>query len=145
LARNCEGLIVKKYSQGFTLIELMITVAIVGILAAVALPAYDQHVVKTRRSLAKGCLVELGQFMERQYTTSMSYASVTLPNTSCVQDLSVTYSFAFATAQPTATTYLINATPTGPQARDLQCGTLSLSQTGARTVSGTKTSKECWQ
>ncbi len=144
MARNHSGLIMKR-NFGFTLIELMIAVAIVSILAAVALPSYQQHVMKTRRALAKGCLIELGQHMERQYTTSMSYASATLPITSCTEDLVSSYTFAFGAGQPTATTYLINATPAGPQSGDTQCGTLGLTQNGTRSVSGNLSSQVCWK
>lgn len=134
-----------KRNLGFTLVELMIAVAIVSILAAVALPSYQQYVTKTRRALAKGCLVELGQHMERHYTTSMSYATAVLPNTSCISDLANTYTFAFGAAQPTATTYLINATPTGPQTSDTQCGTMGLTQSGTRSISGSSSVAVCWK
>ena len=58
---------------GFTLIEVMIVVAVIGILAAIAYPSYQESVTKTRRSAAQGCLVEMAQFMERFYTTNMRY------------------------------------------------------------------------
>jgi type IV pilus assembly protein PilE len=135
----------KNRNSGFTLIELMITVAIVAILAAIALPIYERHVIKTRRTLAKGCLIEIGQFMERQYTTSMSYATATIPATSCISDLASQYTFSFVTGQPTATTYTVNATPIGAQLHDTQCAELGLNQAGVRTVSGTQSSTECWK
>ncbi|QDL54232.1 type IV pilin protein [Rhodoferax aquaticus] len=134
----------KKRNRGFSLIELMITVAIISIVAMIALPNYQEHIIKTRRVLAKACLVELGQLMERQYTTTMSYAAAVLPGTTCTQDLSATYTFAFANA-PTATTFIINATPKGAQSGDTQCGTMGLNQVGARSASGSKTVKECWK
>lgn len=135
----------KKSDQlGFTLMELMIVVAIVGILAAIALPSYQSHVVKTRRVVAATCLGEFAQQMERQYSTTMSY-NVTLPTAGCTADLTGFYTIAYATAQPTASTYTIEATPAGAQTSDTQCATLSINHLGVKTVSGTGTVAECWR
>jgi type IV pilus assembly protein PilE len=138
-------------SQGFTLIELMIVVAIVGILASIAYPSYIDHVVKTRRAMAAGCLMELSQFMERFHTTNMAYDKdtanngVTLPATTCQTDLQNFYTFAFPGAGPTATTFTIEATPTGIQAtRDTRCATIGITQAGQKTISGTANVAACW-
>lgn len=135
----------KKSNQlGFTLMELMIVVAIVGILAAIALPSYQSHVLKTRRITAAACLSEFTQQMERQFSTAMSYA-VALPTLSCTTDLSGFYTFAFATGEPTASTFKIEAVPTGAQSNDSQCATLSLNHLGVKTEDGTATVAECWR
>lgn len=134
-----------KTHKGFTLIELMITVAIVAILAAVALPTYNEHVLKTRRAVAASCLLEYAQSMERAYTTSMSYASASVATNSCSNELSGTYTFGFATAQPTASTFIINAQPTGGQTADSKCGTLGIDQAGTKSITGTKSISECWR
>jgi len=131
-------------TQGFSLIELMIVVAVIGILSAIAYPAYTDYVVKTRRAAAASCTMELAQYMERYYTTNMSYASATLPSTSCQTDLASFYTFAFNGAV-TAGAFLIEATPQGVQAtRDTKCGTLGINEKGEKTKSGTSTVAACW-
>mgnify|MGYP001255508565 CR=1 FL=1 len=124
---------------GFTLIELMIVVAIVAILAAVAYPSYQAHVIRTNRALANGCLLELSQFMELYYTTNISYAGAALPATECQNTLAARYAFAFQAA-PAANQFTIQATPGGAQAADT-CGTLSINQAGVRTPN----TPECWR
>lgn len=122
----------------------MIVVAIVGILSAIAYPSYIDYVVKTRRATAAGCLMELSQFMERYYTTRMTYLAATLPATSCQTDLDSIYAFSHQ-VDPTATTFSIQAAPQGLQGtRDTKCATLRLDQSGAKTITGTGTVSACW-
>lgn len=135
---------IRRLQHGFTLMELMIVVAIMGILVAIALPSYQSHVLRTRRVTAASCLMELAQQMERQYATGMSYV-VALPAASCRNDLTGFYTFAFATGEPTASTYEIEASPAGAQAGDTRCDVLSLNQQGVKTVSGTGSVAECWR
>ena len=69
-------------SRGFTLIELMIAVAIVGLLAAVAYPSYTEYVKKTRRAEAAAILLEAAQIAERQFSQTGSYAGAPIPSQS---------------------------------------------------------------
>lgn len=147
MARNFERLKMfsAKKQTGFTLIELMITVAIVAIVTSIALPSYQNYVLRTKRAVAAGCLLEMAQHMERTFTTSMSYAAATIPELSCKSEIANAYTFAFQTGFPTATTYAIDASPTGGQSSDTKCGTLSLNQAGQKSVDGTDTAANCWR
>jgi type IV pilus assembly protein PilE len=140
---------------GFTLIELMIVVAIVAIVAAIAYPAYTNYIVKTRRVAAASCLSEYANYMERYYTTNLGYdedtattpVANTLPALDCagVQRTGTNYKYTLPAATLKVASYVINAVPIGTQlARDTKCGTLTLDQTGKRTVSGTDTVDRCW-
>ena len=135
--------------RGFTLIELMIAVVIVGILAMIAYPSYTNYLVKSRRSQATACLQEASQFMERFYTTNLRYdqtaggTAVSLPVTSCIQDMDGRYVISIGSVN--ANSFVLRATPQGAQASaDAKCGTLSLSQNGTKAVSGTAAVASCW-
>lgn len=135
-------------AAGFTLIEVMIVVVIVAILAAIAYPNYSNHVTKTRRAAAAGCLAELTHFMERYRTTHMSYedADDPLPVTGCMGELEDFYQFGFDGAV-TASAFKAQATPIGVQeSRDTLCGVLAVDQAGRRTVSGSASvdPNQCW-
>lgn len=127
--------------RGFTLIELMIVVAIVGILSSIAYGSYQDSIVKSRRKVAQGCLLEQAQFMERFFTTNMTYATATLPaptRQQCQADLASYYGFGLVT---TVDTYTLTATAKGIQENaDANCKVMEVTQTGARTP----TTAGCW-
>lgn len=129
--------------RGFTLIEIMIVVLIIAVLAAIALPSYNDQVTRTRRATAAACLLERAQFMERYYTTGLTYVGA--PNPAQCQDIQAFYQVSFV-ATPTANAYTLRAVPQGQQAaRDTACGTLSINQRGVRTVSATGADPmTCW-
>jgi type IV pilus assembly protein PilE len=135
--------------QGFSLMEVMVVVTIIGIISAVALPAYGKYVLETRRASATSCMTELAQFMERVYTGSMDYsrnngAATVLPQTSCSIDLADFYTFSMNAG---VQTYTLTAAPKGPQLKDTTCATLTLNQAGVRTAAGANTPaivRKCW-
>lgn len=134
--------------RGFTLIELMITVAIVAILAAVAYPAYTQYLVRSNRSSAVSFVMTLASRQEqynldfRQYTNQMALlGAATIP-----AEVSNNYNVAVTVDNTLAPPiYSITATPSGnQQARDTQCGILTIDQTGNKTTSGPGPVGKCW-
>lgn len=130
-------------ARGFTLIEVMVVVAIIGIIASIAYPSYQQHIIKSYRASAKACMLEHAQFMERAYTTEMEYPSED-PALACSTANNLNQRYTIAANAPTSSTYTITATPIGAQTADATCGTLTLNQTGNRTISGTGAVGDCW-
>ncbi|NNM58434.1 MAG: type IV pilin protein [Legionellales bacterium] len=129
---------------GFTLIELMVTLVIIGILTAITYPSYQGYMQRDRRSDGQIALLDLANKMERYFTSNNTYAGATLTG---VGELATSpsgyYNLSIATA--TATTYTLQAAPTGAQTSDTTCATLTLNQLGQKGATGTGTASTCWQ
>jgi len=154
-----------KNTTGFTLIELMITVAIVGILASIALPSYQSSVMRSRRVDAEGALVNFANAMERYFTANNTYCDaadttgttasgcggsgndIGKPATTVYSIPSTTTSsYTITISAVTPTTYTLSAARAGAQAND-KCGTLTLTNTGAKGIPGANTGltpADCW-
>lgn len=105
-------------STGFTLIELMVAVAVIGILAAIAIPNYQQYIKKSRRTEAQSILLDLQQKQEKWRINNASYG--TLADIGPAPSSSY---YSFSVSDNTASGYLITATASGSQASDSQGGT----------------------
>lgn len=138
-AGNCG---MRRKNAGFSLIELMIAVAVIAILSAIAYASYQSSVVRTRRSAAAACLQEQAQLMERYYTTNLKYEGA--PDPTCDADVTRFYAISFV-EDPTEKAFELQAVPQEPQAtNDAKCGTLTLDQKGVRGVSGSGERDACW-
>jgi len=141
--------------RGFSFIELLIVLAIAALLTSVAIPSYQSHLRSVYRGEARTALLEAAQWMERHFSLSQSYAltaqNTTINNAALVaaglgttpRAGTVRYNISFS-AGPTATTYTLQAVPTGPQAADTRCGTLTFTHLQVRGISGTGTVADCW-
>lgn len=144
--------------RGFNLLELMITLVIIGTLAAFAIPAYQDSVRKSRRADAKSVLLQAAQWMERRYTTNNCYDNPCGSGTAPTLDPGLTAAPAgcagancyynitlVAIAQ---NSYTLNAAPiaTTDQIKD-PCQTLTVDNTGAKGVTNgaTLSAGDCWR
>jgi type IV pilus assembly protein PilE len=135
--------------EGFTLIELMITVAIVAILATIAATSYTSQVQKSRRTDARSALLDLAGREEKLFSTTNAYTNslATLGYSSAIVG-SAYYTVAVVSPDPAqpalgASSYSITATPINSQLGDTQCATMSVNQTGLQSA-GPATAATCW-
>lgn len=135
-----------KRTQGFTLIEVMIVVVIVAILAAVAIPSYQDSVRKTRRADAKEALTRIAALQERFFFTNNRYGTFEDLGLSSTTGLNVQidsqegfYDIRLANCGGT-NCFQLQATPKGAQSQDSTCALFSLNHVGQKTA----TSDKCW-
>lgn len=124
----------KNKQHGFTLVELMIVVAIMGILAAIAYPAYQRYVLESRRAEAQAQLVEWSIRLERQRTVGMAgytTTGVTAPTN--------TSTYTYSVQAIAAGSFTIQAAAGGAQAADAACSPLTINNLGAKTPAA------CWR
>lgn len=130
-----------KQIQGFTLIELMITVVIVGVIAAIAYPLYTDYVLSSRRAVAHKALTELSSRMQRHWQNRIprSYPSTVASVGMSTNTEGNHYTLSIASASTTSFTVQATAVGSSPQINDTGCTTMTLSATGA------KSPANCWK
>ncbi len=135
-----------RQQRGFTLIEVMIVVAIIGILATIGFPSYLEQVAKSRRADANRGLMEAEQHMRRYFAARDTFTGVTLPAGLAVAPRPASGAASYnielienggvvaTTSAASATTFTLRATRTGNMAGD-RCGDLTVTNTGVKRLS----------
>lgn len=133
--------------HGFTLIEVMIVVAVVGILTAIAVPSYNEYIRRGHRADARAALLQAQQWLERASTATGVYPTALPPTLTWATDNTKRYTLGFKGVNTNAAFTLIATRKTGPQATD-KCGDLTLTNTGVRGADNytvTNVEAECWR
>jgi type IV pilus assembly protein PilE len=141
---NCLIPKVKGKQHGFTLLELMIVVAVISLLAAVTYPSYNQYVLRGNRSEGRAALLDTAAKLERFYSDNNRYATAddTFPALANFSTTTETSKYTLSlTASGTYQTYVITATPSFT---DPECANLTFTQAGTKGISGTGTVGNCW-
>lgn len=129
-------------NHGFTVIELMIALVVIGILASIALPAYQDYTKKARRADAKTALLEIQLAQEKWRANNPTYATIAGLGMSATSEDGY-YTLA-VTLSNSDTDYTATATPQGVQSSDTECGSFSIDQDGNQFVTGGLGVNSCW-
>lgn len=129
-------------SHGFTLIELMIVVAVIGILAAIAYPSYKDYVIRAKRADGKTALLQVQLAQEKYRANHVAYGTLDQIGASHTSPDGY-YTIAIPVGSTLdGTNYTVTAAPTFA---DIKCGTLGINQAGTKTKTGTDSVVNCWR
>lgn len=132
---------------GFTLIELMISLAVLAVIIGIAIPSYNQYVLEAGRSEAKGVLMQGAQTLERCYTRFSAYNDGNCDLSQGATMMSENDKYQLQATTVAANEFLLTAVPQGGQRNDSECGNFTLDDTGARGISASTDPAvvdECW-
>ncbi|WP_125716488.1 type IV pilin protein [Pseudoalteromonas rubra] len=134
----------KHTEQGFTLVEMMITIAILGILASIAYPSYSEYVRRAARAEAAATLLDAANKQEQYFVDNRQYASTLaelgLPTTTENDYFSLQIALG-----DDLNSFVVTATATGgPLADDTECTTLTINNLNIRGSTGTFAADRCW-
>lgn len=134
-----------KSTKAFTLLELVITIAIIGIVAAIGIPLYKQHMAVTHRADGQIALLKLATAMENYYLKQHTYNGANFHNLEQADTSPEGYYTLAIALENDGQSYQLKAIPVGQQAKlDTQCGTLQLSTDGRRSFIGHDPKAQCW-
>lgn len=131
--------------KGFTLIELIIAVTIVGILSVIVYPVYTNYTLKSRRSDALATLTQDQMAFERCYAQNFSYNAACTSMPTFPQVTPQGY-YSIALSNFGASTYTLTATPIGPQVKDTTCSNITINQANVKTATDNSATPQpiCW-
>jgi len=132
-------------SLGFGLLELLLTLVVLGVLVCFSYPSYQHYLVRARRVEAESALLNLAEQMEHYYMANAnSYSGASLEKLGATNYTTNGYYY-LSLESVTPNSYVLEATPQGVQGkRDLVCGSLSIDQTGTKDINGRGQAKDCW-
>jgi type IV pilus assembly protein PilE len=132
----------KLFMRGFSLLEITITIVIIGILAVLAIPGYREPVAKSQQIFAKTALLALASEMQYYYTTHRSYQGISLAILGIAPDIPNT-NYHLEILSLEAEQFAIAAVPQKQQV-NASCGTFILDQNGNKNISGSGNISDCW-
>ena len=132
-----------QYQSGFTLVELMIVVVIVGILASVAYPGFQQYLLRAKRAEARNMIVQMATQQERYYSNNNNYGTLTdLGLAATTKSENNNYVMTIDTLGSDNQTFRIIATPSG--FTDTKCTAIRMTNTGQKSHTGSGSDEDCW-